>query len=351
MNKTSNLIKTIVEVGLFAAIAFALDELQGIIFANVFTAGGSIGFAMVAVLIIAFRRGWLPAIFVGLIMGVFDLATKAYIITPWQVLLDYVLPYALVGVAGFYRPWFNKSEKESTRILILILATVSGGLLKFLSHFIVGALIWAPLGYEWAISNGTLYSFAYNIAFVGPSIVICALLLIGIYKRAPQILYVPDVKIEEEKEHKQFKIYDYVINPLLLIGGLFLFIYYFIIWLQSYQTKDKGAYGLKVTFDGDALAIYILGFILVIICVLSLILFIKKKQDYRLSNIALIIMFSSSTVYALAKLLTCYLDSYEDPTKYYIWMFTSFAFTGALIANYILMKKAHLYETKSIEEK
>lgn len=49
MKAKNELTRTIVEVGIFAAIGFVLDEIQGIILANVFTAGGSIGFAMVAV--------------------------------------------------------------------------------------------------------------------------------------------------------------------------------------------------------------------------------------------------------------------------------------------------------------
>ena len=49
--KSNNIVRTIAEVGIFAAIGFVLDEIQGIAFASVFTAGGSIGFAMVAVFI------------------------------------------------------------------------------------------------------------------------------------------------------------------------------------------------------------------------------------------------------------------------------------------------------------
>ena len=94
MKNDSNSVRTICEVGIFAAIGYAIDELQGILSKGIFVSGGSIGFAMIAVIIIALRRGWLPAILTGLIIGGLDLATGAYIVHPAQLLLDYILPYA-----------------------------------------------------------------------------------------------------------------------------------------------------------------------------------------------------------------------------------------------------------------
>ena len=91
MKNTTNLVRTLCEVGIFAALGFVFDELQGIFFGGVFPNGGSIGFAMIAVLIVSYRRGFLPGLLTGLLMGLFDIATKAYIIHPMQVLFDYIL--------------------------------------------------------------------------------------------------------------------------------------------------------------------------------------------------------------------------------------------------------------------
>ena len=120
MNKTTNTIRTMCEIGLFAAIGFALDELQGILSKGVFINGGSIGFAMIAVLIISYRRGWLAGIATGLIMGLLDIATSAYILHPAQLALDYILPYALVGVAGCFKPLFDNAQEKKTKILFLV---------------------------------------------------------------------------------------------------------------------------------------------------------------------------------------------------------------------------------------
>ena len=345
MDKNSNVIRTIVEVGLFSALGFVLDEIQGIAFASVFTAGGSIGFAMVAVLIIAYRRGWLPAICTGLIMGALDLITKAYFITFWQVLLDYILPYALVGTAGFFKPWFDKEQSSNKRILILCLGAVVGGLLKFLSHFIVGTLVWAPMGYDWAIENEVLYSFAYNIAFTGPSIVLSAVLLVLLFKRAPQTICVPVIQTEKE-EQVHIKAFDYIINPLMTTTGLFLFVYYLIIYIQNITIKDKG-YAIKFSSNQDAVFLMFTGLLLFVIFGICILRTIKNKQNNRLTTLALIVVSASQLVYAIAKILICYLEEWQEPKLYFVWMVVSFFLTALFIGLLLFVKQATQKQEKT----
>ena len=198
MNKSSNMIRTIVEVALFAALGFVFDELQGSIAKAIFPNGGSIGFAIIAVVIISFRRGPIAGFATGLIMGLLDFSTGPYIINIWQVLLDYILPYAVVAAAGFFKPLFDKQEKKTNKIIILLVATLIGGLFKFSSHFLSGGIFFADY-ITWAEFNGQpwLYSLAYNMAAVGPSIVLTMMILVPLYLRAPKILEVP-VAINEE---------------------------------------------------------------------------------------------------------------------------------------------------------
>ena len=54
MKEKVSITRLISEVAIFAAIGFILDEIKGVIAVS-FTSGGSIGIAMVAVLIIAYR--------------------------------------------------------------------------------------------------------------------------------------------------------------------------------------------------------------------------------------------------------------------------------------------------------
>ena len=337
MKQRNNLVRTIAEVGMFAAIGFVLDELQGIAFASVFTAGGSIGIAMVAVLIVAYRRGWLPAICTGLIMGLLDLITKSYLITIWQVLLDYILPYALVGVAGLFKPWFDKEDSGKKKILILCLGAVTGGLLKFLSHFIVGTLVWAPMGYDWSIQSEALYSFAYNIAFTGPSIILSTLVLVALYKRAPRILVTPMIK-DETKPQIHIKAFDYILNPTFAVSGLFLFVYFLIKYIEKVKLVDKG-WAYKYSSNQDAVFLMFTGLLLFLIFGICMIQTIRNKQNNRLTSLSLVVISSAHLIYSIAKILICYLDEWQDPTIYFIWMVISFITIFIFIGIYLLVKQ------------
>ena len=72
--------RVLAEVAIFAALAFALDALQGGIFRGVFASGGSIGFAMVPVFLISYRRGLWPGIICGLILSLVQMLGGIYVI-------------------------------------------------------------------------------------------------------------------------------------------------------------------------------------------------------------------------------------------------------------------------------
>lgn len=343
MKIRNELTRIIVEIGIFAAIGFVLDEIQGVIFGSVFLAGGSIGFAMVAVLIIAYRRGWLPALCTGLIMGLLDLITKSYIISFWQVLLDYILPYALVGLAGLFKPLFDSSETTKGKILYLSLGAFAGGILKFLSHFIVGALVWAELYKAWDIESNFLYSFLYNIAFVGPSIILSLALLITLYKRAPKVITTPAIS-KAAKPHEHIKAYDYVINPTMIVSGLFLFIFYLVNYIQHATLKDKGAEGIKLSSNQDAVLLMFTGLLLLIVFGVCIFKTMKDKQNNKSTTLCLILLSASHLVYAISKILIIYLEEYTDPKLYFVWMVLSFMGLCVFVGLYLLVKQ--FYEQK-----
>jgi len=187
-------IRTMAEIAVFAAIGFVLDAIAGAYSAPLFVNGGSIGIAMICVLIISFRRGTLAGVLTGLIMGLLDLADGFYVIaSSWyialaQVLFDYVIVYALVGIAGLFRKVAIPADKD-IKIGWLIAGCLLGGLLKFSSHYFSGILFWNdPASFVWGFSNGFLYSFVYNGAYMLPSIAVCVVLMFLIAKKWPFIL-------------------------------------------------------------------------------------------------------------------------------------------------------------------
>lgn len=199
--KNHDIVITMVEVGVMAALGFVLDELSGIMFKGVFVNGGSIGIAMVCVLVMAFRRGFVPALATGVVMGLLDLATGPYIIPgdAWrafvQVFLDYVAAYPMVAFAAIFRKAFLNAEEKQKKVLFLCLGSILGGLLKLFAHFLSGILFWAdPSGFafSWNWMNPYLYCFLYNALYVLPCLVLSLGFLLVLFWRIPSLLKEPN---------------------------------------------------------------------------------------------------------------------------------------------------------------
>ena len=318
MKNTSNTVRIICEIGIIAALGFVFDELQGILFKGIFINGGSIGFAMVAVLVMAYRRGWIPAVATGLLMGLLDIATSAYILHPMQILLDYILPYAVVGLVGLLRPLYINSTERKTKILWLIVGTTLGGFLKLLSHYLAGVIFWAnPENFAWNLNemNPYLYCFIYNIAFIGPSIILCAGLMVTIYITAPQILN--DKPIVSDEAVKKGNKLPYIISLILILGGLATFIIFLIRYIQSFSDySDGSAYGYD--FDPDCLILFVLGLFVLVLGVNAFIASYLKKFSYIRTSLNLLAIVTASLVYDIARLSRMYVKD-KDPTLYWIW--------------------------------
>ncbi len=199
--KTHDLVMTMVEIGVMAALGFVLDELSGILFKGVFVNGGSIGIAMLCVLLMAYRRGFVPALVTGLVMGLLDLATGPYIIPgeAWraivQVLLDYVLAYPMVAFAALFRVPFLKSETKGKKVLFLCLGSLLGGFLKLFIHYLSGVLFWADpssFAFSWTWMNPHLYCFLYNALYVLPCLALSLGFLLVLFWRVPSLLKDPE---------------------------------------------------------------------------------------------------------------------------------------------------------------
>ena len=210
--KNHDIVMTMVEVGVMAALGFVLDELSGIMFKGVFVNGGSIGIAMVCVLVMAFRRGFVPALATGVVMGLLDLATGPYIIPgdAWrafvQVFLDYVAAYPMVAFAAIFRKAFLNAEEKQKKVLFLCLGSILGGLLKLFAHFLSGILFWAdPSGFafSWNWMNPYLYCFLYNALYVLPCLVLSLGFLLVLFWRIPSLLKEPNRLYERKAAEKK----------------------------------------------------------------------------------------------------------------------------------------------------
>ena len=339
MKNTTNTVRTISEIGIIAALGFVLDELQGILFKGVFVNGGSIGFAMIAVLIIAYRRGALAALATGLIMGLLDVATSAYILHPMQLLLDYIFPYAFVGLVGFLKPFYDKAEDKKIKILWLISGAVLGGMLKFLSHYLAGVIFWAdPKSFAWDLNNMNpyLYCFIYNIAFIGPSIILTGALLVAIQLTAPRIL--TNKAVVESNDVKKDKVVPMSLSIASIAGGLFLFVFFLVKYIKSfYGYEDDGAYGYD--FDPDSMVVFVVGLFLMVLGAISLYQSIKGKFSLIKFVGGFSLISLTAFIYGLARLIRMYVKE-KDPTTYWIWFTITITVTliSAGLFVYLLIK-------------
>ena len=204
-------IRTMAEVAVFAAIGFILDTLASAYSHALFHTGGSIGIAMICVMMISFRRGLGAGILTGFIMGLLDLADGFYTIaSSWyvviaQVMLDYIIVYALVGFAGLFRKLVIKEGKSKIHVGWLALGCTIGGLLKFASHFTAGVLFWKDAGANfWGVpGDSLLYSFLYNGSYMVPSIIACVGIMILIGLKWPFLLKdANSVYLKDQSENK-----------------------------------------------------------------------------------------------------------------------------------------------------
>ena len=340
--KKASITRIICEIAIFAAIGFILDEIQGAI-AFSFPSGGSIGFAMIAVLILAYRRGFLPAIFAGLIMGLLDIATKAYIIHPAQLFLDYILPYALVGFAGLFKPLFDKSDNKRIKIMWLLLGALMGGILKFFSHFFAGIFFWNNAAdFAWGLNymSPALYSFVYNIAFIGPSIILCGALLVVLFIRAPKAIMtegtVNSYVISVEQKQKSL---TYSITTFIGVTGLFLFVFFLIKFIQSFQNWSDTDY-VYYKFDRDCMVIFITGLFLMVISINHTLRIVKNKFFYSLLCLAVGVLLLGFSGYGLAKVLEMYIEEGKEiKNGYWAWFIPSFVSAIGLITSFFLLKR------------
>jgi len=182
--KQKNL-KIMAEAAVMVSLALVLS-----IFTTVYSAplGGSVTlFGMVPIIIIGLRHGvsWGFAtafVFASsyfLLSGVGRLGSWG--ISPYAFvmssLFDYIIAYTLLGTAGFFKIFIDKSETKRNKIIFASIAVILACLLRFAAHVIVGAVVWYELTkYIWVadpydphLVNSVgmwVYSLIYNAQYM-----------------------------------------------------------------------------------------------------------------------------------------------------------------------------------------
>ncbi len=171
--------KVLAEMGILISSAIVVDLLAGLY--SPFRFGGSISPAMLFIFVIAFRHGTKAGLISGLAFGILSSLVGwplgiTFVIHPVQYLLDYVVAFMVLGLAGLFK---NTTKKA----LPMILGMVLGSFLRYLAHGFSGVIFFAA----YALESGHevwFYSFVlYNLPYMAASLGMCLVLGLILQKR------------------------------------------------------------------------------------------------------------------------------------------------------------------------
>jgi thiamine transporter len=178
----------LVEIAIFTALAFLLDLVSNFVFSRIWPQGGSVSISMVPVFLMAFRWGIKGGVLTGFLLGLLQFVLGySQIYTPVQGIIDYLVAFSVVGLAGVFASQIKNAVQEQRRGKWITFATIGiliGSLLRFLSHFYTGIVFfgeYAPEGQPVA-----WYSLIYNGTYMLPSFILCAIVVVLVISAAPK---------------------------------------------------------------------------------------------------------------------------------------------------------------------
>ncbi len=151
--------------------------------------GGSITLVMLPIILYAVRWGLGNGLLAAFVLGVMQFMFDGGFSIGWQSIVgDYVLAYAVLGLAGLMR------GKRGG----VFLGALLGGLARFLVHFVVGATVWGEYMPEsffgMTMTSPWFYSCLYNLAYMLPNILVTLLVFALLYKPLGKYLRGEDLR-------------------------------------------------------------------------------------------------------------------------------------------------------------
>jgi thiamine transporter len=177
-----------VEIAIFAALGFVLDFI-----AFRMPQGGSVSLVMIPIVLMAFRRGIGAGVITGLLVGLLQIVTGFISVAPlsfgfvvMQVILDYLLAYGVVGLAGLMRSHYLeavRAKRTGSVIAMVAIGVLIGSFLRYVIHVITGILFFGMF----ADGNVFIYSAAYNATYMIPVAIVAAIVCSLLFLTAPRL--------------------------------------------------------------------------------------------------------------------------------------------------------------------
>ena len=155
----------------YGAVAVASAFLLSYIKLFELPTGGTITIAsMLPIFVFAYVFGPGAGILVGLVYGMLQLVQGAYVVHWAQMLLDYPIAFAVLGLAGLFKG-------------NIYLGAAVGGAARLICHFLSGVIFFSEFAPEG--QSVWVYSLAYNSSYMLPDTLICiGFLLIPSFRAA-----------------------------------------------------------------------------------------------------------------------------------------------------------------------
>lgn len=173
------------ECGIMIALATALSMIK--VYEAPF--GGSVTLlSMAPIIVLSMRRGIKVGLAGGFVYSVLQLLLGLSNVACVPdisgkvlcVLLDYIIPFTLLGLGGMFRNVKLVKNDRANIILTALLGTLAVCAIRFACHVISGVVIWYALDLEWYADDPThivnryskwIFSIIYNGSFMLPEII------------------------------------------------------------------------------------------------------------------------------------------------------------------------------------
>ncbi len=162
------------------SVAVALAVLCSFIKVWEMPQGGSVALTMVPLLIISFRRGVAAGIFSGAVYGLVSLLFAGVVYHPMSILLDYILAFGAIGIAGLLRKSLAKT----------MCGVCIGVGLRFIFSLISGAVLFGSFAPEG--QNPWVYSLIYQATYMIPELVISIIIIFILKIKAKRLFIVSE---------------------------------------------------------------------------------------------------------------------------------------------------------------
>lgn len=174
-----------------AAMLIALAQILSYLKLYEFPNGGSVDCAMVPVILFAARHGSLWGVGAGFVYGFLQYFAGNGIAIDWTTILcDYFLAYTLLGFGAGLLP---------RRKWSVFAGTILGGSLRFLAHWVIGAVVWGKWMPEsflgMTMTSPWFYSLLYNGSYLLPDILICLVIFSLLLKPMRKYFTAADLRV------------------------------------------------------------------------------------------------------------------------------------------------------------